>query len=99
MPELPDNSVALVVTSPPYFVGKDYEQDLQMAFESRPTVAATNPLGVKGCGEAGVTGALPAVMNAVVDALWDAAGIAHLDMPATPERVWAALGDAARRTR
>jgi carbon-monoxide dehydrogenase large subunit len=61
-----------------------------LPFASHPVPATTNPLGVKGCGEAGVTGALPAVMNAVMDAL-AAEGIEHLDMPATPERVWAAL--------
>ena len=52
--------------------------------------ATSNPLGVKGCGEAGVTGALPAVMNAVLDAL-ASRGVRALDMPATPERVWRAL--------
>jgi aerobic carbon-monoxide dehydrogenase large subunit len=55
-----------------------------------PVPATTNPLGVKGCGEAGVTGALPAVMNAVLDALAER-GVTRLDMPATPARVWAAL--------
>ncbi len=55
--------------------------------------AASNPLGVKGCGEAGTTGALPAVMNAVVDALSEL-GIDHIDMPATPERVWRAIAQA-----
>jgi carbon-monoxide dehydrogenase large subunit len=55
-----------------------------------PVPATSNPLGVKGCGEAGVTGALPAVMNAVIDAL-AARGVRHLDMPATPERIWRAL--------
>lgn len=52
--------------------------------------ATSNPLGAKGCGEAGVTGALPAIMNAVNDALasW---GALPVDMPATPERVWASL--------
>jgi carbon-monoxide dehydrogenase large subunit len=55
-----------------------------------PVPATSNPLGVKGCGEAGVTGALPAVMNAVLDAL-AARGITHLDMPATPEKIWSAL--------
>jgi carbon-monoxide dehydrogenase large subunit len=64
---------------------------LEVAFH--PVPATSNPLGVKGCGEAGVTGALPAVMNAVIDAL-SARGITHLDMPATPARVWAALRDA-----
>jgi carbon-monoxide dehydrogenase large subunit len=55
-----------------------------------PVPATTNPLGVKGCGEAGVTGALPAVMNGVLDALAER-GVTRLDMPATPARVWAAL--------
>jgi aerobic carbon-monoxide dehydrogenase large subunit len=58
-----------------------------------PVPATSNPLGVKGCGEAGVTGALPAVMNAVIDAL-AARGVRHLDMPATPERIWRALQEA-----
>ena len=50
----------------------------------------SNPLGIKGCGEAGAIGAPPAVMNAVIDALTDA-GIDHIDMPATPERLWRLL--------
>jgi carbon-monoxide dehydrogenase large subunit len=50
----------------------------------------TNPLGIKGVGESGTIGAPPAVMNAVVDAL-RAVGVDHVDMPATPARVWAAL--------
>ncbi len=50
----------------------------------------TNPLGVKGAGEAGAVGSPPAIMNAIVDALSEA-GVTHLDMPATPERVWKAL--------
>jgi len=65
-------------------------------FASHPVPATTNPLGVKGCGEAGCAGSLPAVMNAVVDAL-SAFGIRHIDMPATPERVWQALQKAQRR--
>jgi carbon-monoxide dehydrogenase large subunit len=52
--------------------------------------AKTNPLGVKGIGEAGCVGAPPAVMNAILDALRPR-GVAHLDMPATPRRVWEAL--------
>ncbi len=59
-------------------------------FVSHPVPARTNPLGVKGCGEAGVTGALPAIMNAVVDALADR-GVVHINMPATPQSVWQAL--------
>lgn len=52
----------------------------------------TNPLGIKGAGEAGAVGAPPAVVNAIVDALSDY-GITHLDMPITPERIWRALRD------
>ena len=57
---------------------------------SHPVPATTNPLGAKGCGEAGCAGALPSVMNALVDALSEF-GIRHIDMPATPERVWQAI--------
>ncbi|HET7669659.1 MAG TPA: xanthine dehydrogenase family protein molybdopterin-binding subunit [Burkholderiales bacterium] len=56
--------------------------------------AKTNPLGVKGVGEAGCVGAPPAVMNAILDALRPK-GVTHLDMPATPRRVWEALNAAA----
>jgi carbon-monoxide dehydrogenase large subunit len=55
------------------------------------TPTPVNPLGAKGIGEAGTIGAIPAVHNAVCDAL-AAYGIRHLDLPATPERVWRALG-------
>nr|WP_158744971.1 xanthine dehydrogenase family protein molybdopterin-binding subunit [Acidisphaera sp. L21] len=61
-----------------------------MALGFRPAPAATNSLGVKGCGEAGCAGSLPAVMGAVVDAL-SIYGIRHIDMPCTPERVWRAI--------
>jgi carbon-monoxide dehydrogenase large subunit len=61
--------------------------------EFHPVPATTNPLGAKGCGEAGCAGALPSVMNALIDAL-DEFGIRHIDMPATPERVWRAIRDA-----
>ena len=54
-----------------------------------------NPLRVKGGGEAGITPALAVVMNAIMDALSDY-GIAHMDMPATPYRVWAAIQEAMR---
>jgi carbon-monoxide dehydrogenase large subunit len=50
----------------------------------------TNPLGVKGAGEAGTVGALPVLINAVVDALRPL-GIHHIEMPATPDRIWAAI--------
>ena len=57
--------------------------------------ATTNPLGVKGAGEAGTTAAIAALMNAVADAIPGGAG-AHLDMPATAEKIWRACQKAAR---
>ena len=57
---------------------------------SHPVPAKTNPLGAKGCGEAGCAGSLPAVMNALVDALSEY-GIRNIDMPATPFHVWEAI--------
>ncbi len=62
---------------------------------SHPVPTKSNPLGAKGCGEAGTSGGLPAVANAVVDALSDL-GIRHLEMPMTPARIWQAI-DAAKR--
>ena len=61
-----------------------------IGFISHPVPAKTNALGAKGCGEAGCAGSLPAVMNAVVDALREV-GVKSMDMPATPERVWQAI--------
>jgi aerobic carbon-monoxide dehydrogenase large subunit len=57
---------------------------------STVTPSSTNPLGVKGIGEAGTIAAPPAVLNAIIDAL-QPLGVTHIDMPATPERVWRAL--------
>ena len=59
-------------------------------FQDAPT--PTNPLGVKGCGEAGCIASSPALVHAVLDALKDL-GIQHLDMPLTPQRVWQAIRD------
>ena len=56
----------------------------------------TNPLGVKGAGEAGAVGAPPAVINAVIDALEPIGGPKHIDMPATQEKVWRALKSSTR---
>jgi aerobic carbon-monoxide dehydrogenase large subunit len=58
--------------------------------KSNPVPTKTNPLGVKGAGEAGCVGAMPAVANAIVDAL-SHLGIRHVEMPATPERLWRAI--------
>ena len=63
-------------------------------FETRNVPCATNVLGLKGAGEAGSIGSCPAVMNAVVDALDRAYGVRHIDMPATPDRVFLAIQEA-----
>jgi len=65
------------------------------SFTTRNTPCEANPLGIKGAGEAGAVGAPPAVINAVVDALSER-GVRHVDMPATPRRVWEVLNAAAR---
>jgi carbon-monoxide dehydrogenase large subunit len=65
----------------------------QIKVVDHPVPATTNVLGVKGCGEAGCAGSLTAVMNAIADVLSEY-GIRHLDMPATPYRVWRAIEDA-----
>jgi carbon-monoxide dehydrogenase large subunit len=64
-----------------------------MEVGDHPVPAKTNPLGTKGCGEAGCAGSLSTIVNAVVDALSEY-GITHIDMPLTPERVWRAIRDA-----
>jgi carbon-monoxide dehydrogenase large subunit len=63
--------------------------------QSNPVPTKTNPLGVKGAGEAGAVGAMPAVGNALIDAL-KPLGIRDLPMPASPERLWRAIQNAAR---
>ncbi len=65
-------------------------------FETRNIASTTNPLGLKGAGEAGSIGSTPAVMNAVADALWRAYGVEHIDMPATPLAVFTAIAGAPR---
>ena len=64
-----------------------------MEVGDHPSPAKSNPLGTKGCGEAGCAGSLVCIVNAVVDALSEY-GITHIDMPLTPERVWRAIQDA-----
>lgn len=63
-------------------------------FETRNVPSKTNAMGIKGAGEAGTIGATPAVLNAVVDALWREYGINHVEMPATPSRIWQAIQEA-----
>src|SRR5215468_10169749 len=68
-----------------------------VAMKSNPVPTKTNPLGVKGCGEAGCVGAMPAVANAIVDAL-SVYGVRDIAMPATSERVWRTIQDARTKT-
>jgi carbon-monoxide dehydrogenase large subunit len=60
-------------------------------FSTHNVRCTTNPLGIKGAGEAGAIGAPPALINALIDALNPATGLTHIDMPATPDKIWAAL--------
>lgn len=64
-----------------------------MALSEHPSPATTNPLGAKGCGEAGCAGGLVTIVNAAIDALSEF-GIGQIEMPLTPERVWRAIQDA-----
>lgn len=66
------------------------DQVPDIAFDEHPVPTKTNVLGAKGAGEAGVSGALPAIMNAIADVLADY-GVDNIDMPATPEKVWRAI--------
>jgi aerobic carbon-monoxide dehydrogenase large subunit len=63
-------------------------------FETRNIPSTTNPMGLKGAGEAGTIGSTPAVVNAVADALWRAYGVADIDMPATPQAIYRAIRQA-----
>ena len=67
-----------------------------MAFHAELVPSTANAIGMKGCGEAGTVGALAAVTNAALDAVWDA-GVRHVDMPLTPLRVWSWLQAAETR--
>ncbi|MCC5970522.1 MAG: xanthine dehydrogenase family protein molybdopterin-binding subunit [Pararhodobacter sp.] len=68
--------------------------DLPMfGFESLPTPSPNNPMGMKGCGEAGTVGAMAAISNAALDALW-AQGVRQVDMPLTPLKIWTWLQEA-----
>jgi carbon-monoxide dehydrogenase large subunit len=66
-------------------------------FETLNVPCKTNPMGVKGAGEAGAIGSCPAVVNAIVEGLWREYKINHIDMPATAERVWIAIREHQRR--
>ncbi len=64
-------------------------------FHHEGTPSTANPIGMKGCGEAGTVGALAAITNAALDAVWEA-GVRHVDMPITPNRMWEWLKAAGR---
>src|SRR5262245_18189602 len=68
-----------------------------LVFETHNVPCTTNPLGVKGAGEAGAIGSCPAVVNAIIEGLWREYKIDHIDMPATAERVWIAIREAQRQ--
>jgi carbon-monoxide dehydrogenase large subunit len=68
------------------------------AFSTHNVPTSANPLGVKGAGEAGAVGAPPAIINAIDDALGHRNGMGHIDMPATPGRVWEMLNGSAPNT-
>ncbi|MGB3722977.1 MAG: xanthine dehydrogenase family protein molybdopterin-binding subunit [Pacificimonas sp.] len=67
-----------------YGIPRADDMPLGMTFDTQPVPNPNNPIGAKGCGEAGTIGAMPSIMNALVDAL----GGQHLNMPATPEKLW-----------
>ena len=69
-----------------------------IGFTSEPVPSTANPMGMKGCGEAGTVGSMAAVANAVQDALWNK-GVRQADMPFTPLRVWELLQDASETVR
>jgi len=66
-------------------------------FETHNIPCKTNPLGVKGAGEAGAIGSSAAVVNAILEGLWREYRIDHIDMPATPERIWVAIREHQRQ--
>ncbi|HEY8948506.1 MAG TPA: xanthine dehydrogenase family protein molybdopterin-binding subunit [Rhizomicrobium sp.] len=86
----PETGQALTASFTDYAMPRASDMpDIQFAYEEIP--CKTHEMGAKGCGEAGTVGALPALMSAVCDAI----GVDHMDMPATPERVWRAMRSAA----
>ena len=82
----PESGQALTASFSDYAMPRASDMpDIEFAYEEIP--CKTHAMGAKGCGEAGTVGALPALMSAICDAI----GVDHLDMPATPERVWRAM--------
>jgi carbon-monoxide dehydrogenase large subunit len=87
-----ENGTLLTVSMDDYMIPGAPEIP-NMTLEQTITPSPTNPLGVKGIGESGAIGSSPAVVNAVIDAL-EPLGVTHVDMPASPMRVWRAIQDA-----
>ena len=77
----------------PYYTDVREKDDMpDIVFDTELVPSTANEIGMKGCGEAGTVGALAAVTNAALDALWDA-GVRHVDIPLTPMRVWTWIHD------
>jgi carbon-monoxide dehydrogenase large subunit len=88
----PESGQAMTASFTDYAMPRaDDMPDIRFAYEEIP--CKTHALGAKGCGEAGTVGALPAAISAIADAL----DVDHIDMPATPERVWRALQEKAQK--
>jgi len=81
-----DNAQLLTGSFMDYGMPRADDMPLHIGFDTLPTTSPTNPLGAKGCGEAGTIGAMPSVMNAIIDALDGT----QIEMPATPEKLWRA---------
>ena len=92
----PDSGQMLSASFMDYAMPRADDVPMHVAMDFIDVPAKTNPLGVKGVGEAGCVGAPPAIMNAILDALRPL-GVKQLDMPATPRRVWEALRAAGRQ--
>jgi carbon-monoxide dehydrogenase large subunit len=87
-----DNGQLLSASYMDYAMPRADDVPFYVVDNSCQTPCTHNPLGVKGCGEAGAIGSPPAVVNAVVDALQSAGStVTHIDMPLSPSRVWAAM--------
>ena len=86
----PESGQLMTATFVDYVMPRaDDMPDLDISYNEIPCL--TNPLGAKGAGEAGTIGSLPAIIGAIADAL----NVAHIDMPATPEKIWRALREKA----
>lgn len=79
-----ENAQLLTGSFMDYGIPRADDMPARIGFDTLPTTSPTNPLGAKGCGEAGTIGAMPSVMNAIIDALDGT----QLEMPATPEKIW-----------